>query len=144
MNNDLPGFILDSYALLAYFGGEMGKEIVEDFFDQAINKETNLYLSLINLGEFLSITERTRGFVAAQSALGFIDQLPLIVLPVTRETVLSAAHIKANFPLAYADAFAVASALANESSILTGDPEFKTVEDQVEIHWLHPFEPRIT
>jgi predicted nucleic acid-binding protein len=141
VNNDLPGVILDSYALLAYFGGETGREIVEDLFDLGINKEVNLYLSLINLGEVLYITERTRGFVAAQSALGFIDQLPLTVLPVTKETVLSAAHIKAHFPLAYGDAFAIASALAYESPILTGDPEFKTVEDRVEIHWLHPVDP---
>lgn len=47
MKDNLPGFILDTYALLAYFGSEMGKEIVEDFFDQAIqaiNKEGVIFL----------------------------------------------------------------------------------------------------
>jgi predicted nucleic acid-binding protein len=37
--------------------------------------------------------------------------------------VLEAAAIKARHTLAYADAFAVATALAHRASLLTGDPE---------------------
>ena len=38
--------------------------------------------------------------------------------------------------LSYADCFAVASALRHDACILTGDPEFKNVEQIVEIDWV--------
>lgn len=136
MKNDLPVYILDSYALLAFLGGETGAKVVEDIFNQANRKEVQLYLSLINLGEILYITERAHDLTSAQSALALIDQLPLKVLSINKRLVLSAAHIKANFPLSYADAFVIASALSYQGSILTGDPEFQTVADLVKIHWI--------
>lgn len=140
MNDDQPGFILDSYALLAFLGGEPGKEVVRACLDKANRKELKLYLSLINLGEVLYITERVHKLTAAQSALALIEQLPIEVLPVTKETVLSAAHIKAHFPIAYADAFAAAAALDRGNPILTGDPEFQAIEHEVDIHWIRSME----
>ena len=38
--------------------------------------------------------------------------------------------------LAYADAFAVATALALSGVIVTGDPEFTAVADLVPVEWL--------
>lgn len=49
---------------------------------------------------------------------------------------MAAAEIKARFPLAYADAFAVATAIRHNARIVTGDPEFAQVSDMVEIVWL--------
>jgi predicted nucleic acid-binding protein len=37
--------------------------------------------------------------------------------------VLEAAHLKVGYPIAFADAFAVATATARGASLLTGDPE---------------------
>lgn len=37
--------------------------------------------------------------------------------------MLEAASIKAKHALAYADAFAIATAMAHDASLLTGDPE---------------------
>jgi predicted nucleic acid-binding protein len=37
--------------------------------------------------------------------------------------VLEAAHLKARCPIAYADAFAVATAIAHGATLLTGGPE---------------------
>ena len=47
-----------------------------------------------------------------------------------------AAKLKARFPIAYADTFAVATALKEGASIVTGDPDFKHVEPLVKIDWL--------
>ncbi len=41
----------------------------------------------------------------------------------TAALVLAAAGLKADHALAYADAFAIATALAYQASLLTGDPE---------------------
>lgn len=91
---------------------------------------------MINLGEILYITERARDRTSAQSALAFIEQLLLKVLPIGKQMVLSAAHINANFPLSYVDAFVIASDLSFQGSILTGSPEFQTVAGLAEIHWI--------
>jgi predicted nucleic acid-binding protein len=67
-----------------------------------------------------------------------VDQLPLEVLPVTRATVLAAAHMKARFALAYADAFAVVAAQDRAATVLTGDPEFRPVAEAglIAVEWL--------
>lgn len=95
--------------------------------------ECNLAVSIINLGEVLDITERERGLAQAQRRLAMIDQLPLEIAAASRESVLSAAHIKAQFPVAYADAFAIALAEKRNGTILTGDREFEAVAELVDI-----------
>ena len=89
-----------------------------------------------NVGEVLYITEREIWLAPAQAALAAIDQLPIEILPVTKEASLAAAHIKANHPIAYADAFAVAAAQEFNATVLTGDPEFQAVSELVTVEWL--------
>lgn len=50
---------------------------------------------------------------------------------------LIAGKIKANYSLSVGDAFVVASAIDERAKILTGDPEFKQVENVVDIKWLN-------
>ena len=50
--------------------------------------------------------------------------------------VLSAAHLKANFPIALADAFAIVAAQSHDGVLVTGDPEFKAVEEEIRIEWI--------
>jgi ribonuclease VapC len=45
------------------------------------------------------------------------------LLPPDEGLVLAAAKIKASWPMAYADAFAVATAASTGTTLLTGDPE---------------------
>ncbi len=52
---------------------------------------------------------------------------PRLTLDLPNETrVLQAATIKAAHAIAYADAFAVATAVALDATLLTGDPEILT------------------
>jgi len=129
-------FILDSYALLAYLGGEPGGGRVSEILHDAFRGESRALMSLINLGEVVYITERERGLAKAQEILAIIEQLPIEILPVDRQTVLAAAHIKAGYPLAYADSFAITAAQEHEGTLLTGDSEFSAVTDIARIEWL--------
>ncbi len=131
-------YALDSFALLAYLEGEPGRKRVESLLLAAQAGKSSLCLSLINLGEVLYITERERGLFLAHRALAAIDQLPLLIVAVTRATVLAAAHIKANYPISYADAFAVVTARDHHCVLLTGDPEFHAVADDglIAVEWL--------
>lgn len=130
------GYVLDSYAILAYLGGEEGSRRVSEILSSVASRSTEAYLSIINLGEVLYITERERGLARAQETLAMIEQMPVVVLPATREVVFAAAHIKAQYPVAYADAFAVAAARSRNATVLTGDPEFEAVGEAVAIDWI--------
>ena len=133
---DTSTFVLDSYALLSYLQDELSGARVEKLLENASREKARLLLSLINLGELLYITERRGGIVKAQDVLALIRQLPIEIVPADEQLVLAAAHIKANYPLSYADAFVVAVALQESATILTGDPEFQVLEALVNIEWL--------
>jgi ribonuclease VapC len=137
MNDDLPVYILDSFALLAYLDGEEGMDRVRDVLVEASHGDCRVVHSIINLGEVLYVTEREVGLPQAQAVLAVVEQLPIEILPATNEAVLAAAHVKANYPVAHADAFAVVAAMESGGTILTGDREFEQVEGLVKIAWLH-------
>ncbi len=133
---DQPVYLLDSYAVLAYLGGEPGAARLQELLALALEARCRLCLCLINLGEVLYITERHRGLDKAQSALALLESLPLEFLEPTRDQILDAAHIKAAHPLSYADAFVVAAARRLQAVVLTGDPEFTAVQQLVKVEWL--------
>lgn len=129
-------FVLDSFALLAYLQDEPVASRIEKLLDDAAKEKCRLFLSLINLGEILYITERRGGVVKAQDALALIQQLPIQVLSVDEQIVFTAAHIKANYSISYADSFAVATAIQENAAVVTADPEFSSVEAIVNLEWL--------
>lgn len=130
------GFVLDSFAILALLTDEPGASRVEDLLRQARAGEVKLAMSLINLGEVAYIVERRQGEAVVHSILAFLDAIPLEIKPVGKGRVLAAAHIKAAHSIAYADTFAAALALELESTLLTGDPEFQSLEGSIFIEWL--------
>ena len=79
-------------------------------------------MSWINLGEVFYIIRRDQG---NDLALEVVRDLRLrIELDLPSEgRILTAAAIKSDHPMAYADAFAVATAVAHDATLLTGDPE---------------------
>lgn len=130
------GFILDSYALLAYFQAEQGGGVVRDILKKARAAEASVLLSVINLGEIYYIVSRKLGIATARELVEDIKGLPLDLIDADRDRVLAAAEVKAQHPLSYADAFAVAAALEFSATIVTGDSEFKAVESQISVLWL--------
>jgi len=137
-------FVLDSYALLAFFGDEAGQERVRQLLEEAFHGHCRLFMSIVNLGEVLYITERERGLPKAQEALARIDELPVEIVDANRAQTLAAAHIKAHWSVAYADCFAVALAKLKGATIVTGDPELIQLEmaSVVPISWLATNNPK--
>ena len=131
-----PTYLLDSYAILAYLNGEAGGERVREILELARDQQCGLVMSSINLGEVLYIIERGRGLPAAQLVQALIENLPIDLIEVSHDLILVAAHIKASHPLSCADALATATAEQVGATILTGDPEFKSVRDLVKVEWL--------
>jgi uncharacterized protein len=69
-----------------------------------------------------------------------VEQLPVTIVSVDDLLVREAAEIKADYPVSYADAFCIATALRRHAAILTSDPEFQSVAHLVTIVWLGTYE----
>ena len=131
-----PPVVLDSFALLALLNDEPGAQVVQAALRHARDEGSTALVSAINWGEVLYIAERAGGAEKRKTARRFIDLLPVrLVLP-DLDAVETAALIKASHPLSYADAFAAGLAQQNGGVLLTGYPEFKSVEKLVRIRWL--------
>jgi predicted nucleic acid-binding protein len=128
----LPGlnsFVLDSFALIGYLENETFSAKIEKFLRQAKQGEIRIYLHAIHLGEVYYITLREQGQNLAELAYARIKAFPLKYIDtITEEMLLTAASLKANYPISYADSFAASLAIIHNSYLLTGDPEFKKLE----------------
>jgi predicted nucleic acid-binding protein len=136
MPKPLPTYVLDSYAFLAYLQAEAGGPSIHALLETARDRQALIGMSLINVGEVYYILHRERGADRAEKTLRDLRALPISLYLPTEERILAAARIKAHFPLAYADAFAAALAQELHALLVTGDPEFESVEPQVTIMWL--------
>ncbi len=135
-NIDRLTYILDSFALLAYLEKEAGGEDVRSILRRAESGQADIWLSIVNYGEVLYITERERGIMATHKAIATVDQLPIRVADADRGLTFAAAHVKAHYAVSYADAFAIALARSSGGQVVTGDPEFKKVESLVRVEWI--------
>ena len=79
-------------------------------------------MSWINLGEVYYLIHRQSGRGLAEQTIKQVGSR-LTLDEATPERTMAAARIKASHPLAYADAFALATAEAHGAVLLTGDPE---------------------
>jgi ribonuclease VapC len=136
INPEPPIYILDSFAVLAYLRGEQAGKRVREVLDLANSGECRIMFSLINLGEVVYLIERRNGVARAHEILILLQHEPIDFVEADRASILSAAHIKSNYPLSYADAFVVAEAQTYSGTVLTGDREFQAVENLVSVEWL--------
>ena len=110
--------VLDSWAVLRYLeDASPSAGAVAELLDQV-----KPLMSWINLGEVHSVLRRLRGEDAASEAVRDLRDVIDTRLPDER-LVIDAARIKADHPMAYADAFAAALTVASDATLWTGDPE---------------------
>lgn len=128
--------LLDSFAILAWLQNEPGADRVEALLTQAQRRKTFLLLNVINLGEVYYRLARQHGHPLAQTIIRQLETVPIQFYPCDHDLAIEAAKIKADYPMAYADAFAVATAMKEDAVVITGDPEFRQVEHLVTIDWL--------
>ncbi len=132
-------FVLDSYALIGYLENESFSDRIQNILTQAKNGAFRLYLHAIHIGEVYYITLREKGQSLADLAYSRIKALPIKLIDrIDEDLLLAAAGLKASYPISYADSFAAALAIINNCPLLTGDPEFRSLEkhDIVSIEWL--------
>jgi len=110
--------VLDSWAALRYLE-DHGRAATEVAAMLAAERPV---MSWINLGEVFYVIRRAAGEDAASSTVRDLRDVVVAELP-DDQRILQAGRIKYDYPLAYPDAFAAATAQAHDAELWTGDPE---------------------
>ena len=132
-------FVFDSYALIGYLENESFSDRIQHVLTQAKNRNALLYIHAIHIGEVYYITLREQGKSLADLAYARIKALPIKMIDrIDEELLLTAAGLKAKYPISYADSFAAALAMIKNCPLLTGDSEFTSLEKRgiISIEWL--------
>src|SRR3990172_3947886 len=101
-------YVLDAFALIAYFKNEPAAARVEELLDEASETGEDLLMTVINLGEIVYKTTRQFDIERAKETLGKIRQYRITLLDVDEELALDAAALKAIHRISYADCIAAA------------------------------------
>ena len=134
-------YVLDSSALLAFLWDEAGAEAVEDVLTE---EGAELFMSAVNLGEVAYIVHRLCGEEAAAAVEAKVMETPgLRVVDATWERAKSAARIKAEERLSFADFFCAGLAQEKGATVVTCDRDFERLEREgkIAVLWL-PLERR--
>ena len=128
--------VLDSYALLAFFRGEAAAMQVKQLLHKAALADRPLHLTEVNYAELKYMLVKKDGQNAWQQAAEILTSLPIEFHPADRRLADMAADFKARHKISLADAFAAALAKERKAELVTGDPEFKSLEKEIKIIWL--------
>lgn len=127
----MANFVLDSYALLAYFRNEEGGEKVGQLLQDAAAGKHELYMTCINAGEVFYMAWRKNGADKAALVWKALQQFPLHITDIDLALTHKAVLLKANNKLSFADAFAAALAISKKATLLTGDDEFESLRGEM-------------
>jgi predicted nucleic acid-binding protein len=128
--------VLDSWAALAYLGGNASSQEVADLITSAHEDRIPMYMSIINAGEVWCILAREMSEAKADEAVTDLTGLGIQLVDVDWPLTRLAGTFKARHRMSYADCFAAALAKDRKSDLVTGDKEFKLIEGEVSIRWL--------
>lgn len=135
--------VLDSWAILAWMRGEASAPRVRALLESAAEGKLILHCSAINAGEvFCQLVRLGRHAEADRFWSDLMRRdVPLRLEGATIPRVKAAASIKAAYPPAYADAFAVSLAREFGCPLVTGDSEIRAPANEgiVTVEWLKAF-----
>jgi len=128
--------VLDASALISFYLSRPGAMKVEEVLKAAADGASDLFMSAVNWGEIYYALWRDQGQEIARKVLEQIAQLPIEIVPASREHAALAAEFKARYKLPYADGFAAALAQLHKAELLTADADFGRIKAEVAVVFL--------
>ena len=128
--------ILDTYAIIAFLQDESGADTVRNLFLKAEEGSIKLAMSVINLGEVWYTIARATSPETADRYVQEIRGVAIEIEDADWTVTRLAATYNANSNISYADCFTAALARIRKGEIVTGDKEFKLLENEIKISWL--------
>ena len=128
--------VLDSWPILEWINARQpATNAVRKLLEESEAGHARLLMSAINVGEVYYFLRKHYSDELAKSWKELSGTLPVTIDVPTIEEIWDAAVLKACYPIAYAEAFAVALAHKYHCPLLTGDPELRSVQE-VELDWI--------
>jgi predicted nucleic acid-binding protein len=128
--------VLDSWAIMAYLEDEPSAEQIADIIADAHESNVPLMMTVINLGEVWYIIAREVSEAEAERSIVELQDLGIKLIDADWKLTREAAYFKSKYRMSYADCFAAALAKEKKAHLITGDKEFKQVEQEVSVMWV--------
>ena len=136
MSRKPRAFVLDSWAVMSYLGGEPSAEKVADIMSDAHEEDIPLFMTVVNAGEVWYILAREVSVAEADSSIRQLRQLGIKFIDADWDLAHEAAGFKSKHKMSFADCFAAALAKQKKAHLITGDQEFKQVQKDISVTWL--------
>ena len=131
---EIKRIILDTSAILTYFEGEEGKEIVGKLLIRSASHKIELSIPFSAAIEFYYINFNSQGEETANQRFAMLMSLPVGVLKSINEPyMVQAGRLKASYPISFADALIAAYVYLENASLVHKDPEYLTLEKEIDL-----------
>ena len=129
-------FVLDSWSVIAFLEDGASSRKIADLIVKAHEEGIPIYSTVVNAGEVWYIIAREISEEEANSSINQLRALRVQFKDVDWALTLEAARFKSHHKMSYADCYAGALARLMKADLVTGDPEFKAIEDAVNVLWV--------
>lgn len=128
--------VLDSWAIMAYLEDEGPAEKIANMISDAHDDGVPMLMSVVNAGEVWYIIARRTNSSEADRAIHMMQDIGIKFIDADWPLTKIAAVYKVKGNISYADCHAAAVAKHHQATLLTGDQEFKHLENDIPITWL--------
>lgn len=129
--------VLDSWSVIAYLEDEPAGQQVADLIAEAHENSTPIMMTVVNVGEVWYIVARETSIADADQSVAELKGLGIDFVEAGWKLTREAAAFKAKHKMSYADCFAAALAKEHKADLVTGDPEFRQIDGEIKIAWVH-------
>lgn len=136
MAKKAKAYVLDAWAVIAYLEDEPSAVQIGDLIATAHEEQIPIYMSVVNVGEVWYTIAREISEEEANASVKELRDLRIHFENADWTLTQEAARFKSQQKMSYADCYAAALAKSYKADLVTGDGEFKAVEDQVKIQWM--------
>jgi predicted nucleic acid-binding protein len=137
---DMPrkpkAYVLDSWSIITYLEDEPSGQNIADLIAGAHEDEIPVYMAVINAGEIWYIIAREISEEEANSRIKQLRELRIQFKDIDWALAQEAARFKSKYKLSYADCYTAALAKSIRAALVTGNNEYKAIEDAVDILWV--------
>lgn len=130
--------VLDSWAVAAWVRGEPSAPKVRALLSAAETGALDLIMSMVNVGEVYYLLAKQRARGEAEQFLDDVERVPVRIVGAPNDLILDAARWKSQYSISYADGFALATAVREHATLVTGDPDFRFLREAgiVDVEWI--------
>lgn len=132
----MQDIVFDTSILLLFFNNEQGYKKIQKLLNLASVKKVKIIISEISLMEVYYKFIRILGEDLAEKKLTQVFELPLELIPIDQMILKFVAHFKAKGGISVADAIVAATAKVKNVPLLTKDPEFLRLKDEIKVELL--------